>query len=312
MGGHRGEGPKRRSWSLFRRAASFVVCALVVTACAKGPDQVGTPAPEPVGYNWSLPPIDPGGQGADGTIYQALQKNCDDGDAALAAEWQQSSSPREVMMFAAGVQACRGAMLPARTMYQRAKDEYGWSGLGPGQDTARCAVYKSVASVVENAPRDRFPCPDGVSPAFRRLPNGALDDPRTDEDESAAPATSTTPPPTTAPAPPSTHASKAVASRTSKSTRATTNRAANSGGGPPPAPHPGPGKTSTGDDKGSSDDGSSDDGNSKGSSKKPKPPPDNGMDSGSTGMDGTTSGMNDDENKDENNSDDGESKNDES
>jgi hypothetical protein len=238
---HTGETPNRRISGLFPRIMPFVVCGLLITSCGEKPSG-GTPTPEPVSYGWTLPTIDTATDGADGEIYQALQKSCDDGDAALAAKWQQSSSPRDVLLFAAGVQACRGAMAQARTLYQRAKDEYGWSGLGPAQSDARCDVYKSVASMIENAPRDRFPCPDGASPDFKRSPSGVLDDPRTPQDESAVVAVTTTPTSTTAPPAPTsrnTRTNNTVVARTSTRTPTLTNnnvvtrtsKSASSGGG---------------------------------------------------------------------------------
>ena len=240
MGVHTIDGPNGRGWRLVRGAVSVALCGLLAESCGEKPDG-GTPPPTPVAQEWTLPTIDTAADGADGEIYQALQKSCDDGDTMLTAKWQQSSSPRNVLLFAAGVQACRGAIAPARTLYMRAKDEYGWSGLGPAQSDARCDVYKSVASVVENAPRDRFPCPDGASPAFRRAPDGTLDDPRTPGGESTAAAVTTQVSTTAAPAPTSrsTRANNPVATRTRTSTPTLTNnnvvtrtsRSTGSGGG---------------------------------------------------------------------------------
>lgn len=104
------EGPKRRRSRSLCGGASCVVCALVVAACGEKPPD-STPA-EPVSYGWSLPAIDTGADGVDGVIYLALQRSCDEGDAVLGARWQQSASPRNVLLFAAGVQACRGATGP--------------------------------------------------------------------------------------------------------------------------------------------------------------------------------------------------------
>jgi hypothetical protein len=167
--------------------------AFALAACATAEPAAG-PTPIPAGFSWALPAEDTASDGVDGEIYQALRRSCDEGDTMLAAEWQHSSSPRNVLLFAAGAQACRGATAQARTLYQRAKDEYGWSGLGPAQSNARCDVYKSVASVVENAPRDRFPCPDGASPTFTQSPDGVMDNPLTAVDESAVTAVPTAAP----------------------------------------------------------------------------------------------------------------------
>jgi hypothetical protein len=190
---HANHVPAFRWLRAFLRSMSCAALALVITSCGAHGSTGGEAPPtvEPETYAWNLPVIDTAADGADREIYQALQKGCDDGESMLRQKWQQSSSPRDVLMFAAGVQACRGDMNQARTLYVRARDEYGLAGLGPQQDAARCGVYKSVASVLERAPRDRFPCMDGTSPAFKLAADGTPDDPLTPVDESAPVAIST-------------------------------------------------------------------------------------------------------------------------
>ena len=201
--------PTHRRWRNYARNVFCLVCGLVLVSCGGTGNGGGSiaPTPEEISYDWTLPAIDTAADGVDGEIYQALQKGCDDGDRVLTQKWQQSSSPRNVLLFAAGVQACRGDMNRARTLYGQAQEQYGWTGLGPTQDSARCDVYKSVASVLEKAPRDSFPCLDGTNPEFKRSPDGVPDDPLTPVDESAAVVTSTAPPP---PPPPATKATKAT------------------------------------------------------------------------------------------------------
>ena len=194
--------PTHRRWRNYARNVFCLACGLVLVSCGGTGNDGGSiaPTPEEVSYDWALPAIDTGADGVDGEIYQALQKGCDDGDRVLTQKWQQSSSPRNVLLFAAGVQACRGDMNGARTLYGQAQEQYGWTGLGPTQDSARCDVYKSVASVLEKAPRDSFPCLDGTNPEFKRSPDGVPDDPLTPVDESAAVVTSTAAPPPPPPA----------------------------------------------------------------------------------------------------------------
>lgn len=259
--------PTPRQWRTSVRNVSCLACGLVVMSCGQPGSSGGNSSPTPieVSYGWTLPAIDTTADGVDGEIYRALQKSCDEGDTALAAQWQQSSSPRNVLLFAAGVQACRGQMPQARTLYMRAKDEYGWSGLGPAQDAPRCDVYKSVASVVEKAPRDSFPCLDGTSPDFARSAAGVVDDPMTPADESAVAPVATT----TAPSPP---ASTATRSRPTPSRSTTTSRSRTSGPGTGTgrssgtAGGTGSGGTSTGSTGGS---GRSTEGGKSGNSSKP-------------------------------------------
>ncbi|MDT0351217.1 hypothetical protein [Pseudonocardia charpentierae] len=157
---------------------------LALAACG-APDPFPDPVPAPADYSWDLPAGDTTSDGVDGEIYQALLRSCDDGETTLTQRWQASSGPREVLLFEAGVLACRGDIAGARALYDRAREEFGWTGLGPVQVSARCDLYKSVASVVEKAPRDRFPCPDGTAAAFQPGANGEIDNPLTPVDESA-------------------------------------------------------------------------------------------------------------------------------
>lgn len=241
------------------RALSCAVFALVIAACgARGTGGDTAPTLEPVDYTWDLPAIDTAADGADGEMYQALQKSCDDGERMITQKWQQSASPRNVLLFQAGVQACRGDMNQARTLYVRARDEYGLAGLGPAQDTARCDVYKSVVSVLEKSPRDRFPCMDGVSPAFKRAADGTPDNPMTADDESAAVTSTVAPPP-----PPPTTTTKASSKATHRVTPTKKPAAAPTKAPVKPAPKPVPDKSvgdNSKDDSGSkSDDKSSQD-----------------------------------------------------
>ena len=84
MGVHTVDGPNRREWRLIRGAVSLALCGLLAVSCGEKPDG-GPPLPTSVAQVWNLPTIDTAADGADGEIYQALQKSCDDGDTTLAA-----------------------------------------------------------------------------------------------------------------------------------------------------------------------------------------------------------------------------------
>jgi hypothetical protein len=165
-------------------AAISFVCAVLITSCATG--QAENVTFREINYGWTLPISDVSSTGSlDGEIYEALRGSCGKGEQALWERWSRSLSPRDVLLFEAGVHLCRGNIDQARNYYDRAQKEYGWSGLAP-PGAARCDLYQSVASVLEKAPRGTFTCLDGASPDFRRSATGVPDNPLTAQDESAA------------------------------------------------------------------------------------------------------------------------------
>jgi hypothetical protein len=141
-----------------------------------------------VRYDWGLPTSDTSVTGNDGPAYNSLRRGCDEGAAYLREAWFGFRSPRNVLLFAAGVDLCRGDRQGGARYFEAARTRYGLDGLQP-EGRAECDVYKSVRSVLEQQPRDAFPCPGGTPPPYRRGPGGE-DNPLTfDVDESAATAT---------------------------------------------------------------------------------------------------------------------------
>jgi hypothetical protein len=171
-----------------RRVISGATAALALLLAACGTQTIaGLPSPDPalMSYEWQLPSLDLTGSGPDGAVYQALQTSCDAGANALAQQWAQTSGPRTVLLFAAGAELCRGQLGAARIYYNRAHGEYGWGGLASVPGGVPCSVYKSVASVVEQASPEQIQCVAGPNPGFRRSATGVADNPLTAEDESA-------------------------------------------------------------------------------------------------------------------------------
>ncbi|GGI48359.1 hypothetical protein [Agromyces flavus] len=159
----------------------------------------------PVSYRWALPTTNTGVSGNDGPAYGALQRSCDEGQAFLddrASEGYGFRSPRNVVMFVAAIAVCRGDLDTARIYATHAVAEYGLGGLYnpeilPPCDPAfcdpdsapECEVYRSVMSVLDQAPRENYDCPGGSPPEDRISTdaNGVvwIDDPVTlDIDES--------------------------------------------------------------------------------------------------------------------------------
>jgi hypothetical protein len=171
-----------------RRVISGATAALALLLAACGTQTIaGLPSPDPalMSYEWQLPSLDLTGSGPDGAVYHALQTSCDEGANALAQQWAQTSGPRTVLLFAAGAELCRGQLGAARIYYNRAHGEYGWGGLASVPGGVPCSVYKSVASVVEQASPEQIQCVAGPNPGFRRSATGVADNPLTAEDESA-------------------------------------------------------------------------------------------------------------------------------
>ena len=164
------------------------------------PDPLDPPAPEPPApdppepdppepdeeYAWGLPASDTSISGNDGPAYASLRRSCDEGQQYLEVVAENGygfRSPRNVVLFAAGIEVCRGNYEVGRHYYDHAAAVYGLAGLAP-EGRAECDLYKSVRSVLEQRPREEFPCPDGAAPEYRSGPGG-IDDPLTfDVDES--------------------------------------------------------------------------------------------------------------------------------
>lgn len=142
---------------------------------------------EPEPFGWGLPPTDTSPSGNAGPMYATLQRGCEEGADFLHSAWEGFGSPRDVVLFAAAVELCRGNLEAGRRWYAHTAATYGMSGLLP-EGQARCDVYKSIRSVLDQQPRAAFPCPGGAPPEGYRSGPGGLDNPLTlDVDESLAP-----------------------------------------------------------------------------------------------------------------------------
>ena len=176
---------------------------------------VGTEAPDEGGGSGGLGlPDGPSGPGEDRNrdVYFALREGkCAYAADSLDRHWGKMRSPRDVLIFQAAIELCRGDRTQAST-WLSASTDMGLDGLAVPVPTRNnrgdrvafawyCEVYRSVRSVLEGQSRDAFACPEGVPPAW---PPGEQDDPRTPEDESTAMDDETT---SSTPSPPPTESS---------------------------------------------------------------------------------------------------------
>jgi hypothetical protein len=144
---------------------------------------------EPVVYVWGLPSSDTSvgenHQGSEGSAYAALQRSCAEGAQFISPNFAPEygfESPRNVLLFAAGVRLCEDDRAGAAEYFQLAM-AYGTAGLTP-EPWAFCDLFKVVRSVLEQRPPEDAKCGDGDPPLFKVGPNDTSDDPLTLTDES--------------------------------------------------------------------------------------------------------------------------------
>jgi hypothetical protein len=156
---------------------------------ATGPGAASTPSE--VEYPWTLPPTDSSLSLNDSIAYLRLARgDCDAAATQLTDEWYGFASPRSLLVFAAGVELCRGDRAKARRWFDRSEREYPDGGLR-ADGSPPCDMYKSVASVLTSRPRESVTCPVGPDVPFGPpgVPYRNTDNPYTEDvDESSTPA----------------------------------------------------------------------------------------------------------------------------
>jgi hypothetical protein len=181
--------------------------ALSLAACGSGavdgPDSGGGAEPANRGngaatnYNrpWEPPKGDESVQAFEGHAIGFLHAgDCDgaqgyiDGNSDGFPAWQSFSSPRNLLLFQAGIALCRHDEDAARGWYDKAA-AMGWAGTKKNdadEDKNMCPLYQAVGSAIENRPKGDFACQPGDLPSWT-VNNDTLryDDPRTPQDESA-------------------------------------------------------------------------------------------------------------------------------
>ncbi|MCC8245927.1 hypothetical protein [Saccharothrix luteola] len=101
------------------------------------------------------------------------------------------TSPRNVLLYQAGVHLCRGEGSAGRGMYDRAS-RYGWATNtgADGSGEVDCATYRAVRSVLEQQASETFACAEGRPPTWPT--DTDRDDPRTNTTTTAITRTGTT------------------------------------------------------------------------------------------------------------------------
>ena len=147
-------------------------------------------------YGWFLPVGPSSNSTNEGILYQRLaeQKDCAAAQEGLERFRYGLLTPRNVLLYQAAIDLCRGDEPRARAVYGRIA-RFGWN-LEFGNSTYQvdCATYQAVRSVLDQRAPDSFACARGTPPAW---PDGPKDDPRTDVDEATTTRATTTTPTTT-------------------------------------------------------------------------------------------------------------------
>lgn len=162
-------------------------------------------------YKWELPPNDTSPSVNEATFYNELRV-CQGAEEELQEEqwWQGFASPRNVLLYMAAAHVCHGDSAGGRPFYNRAVNEFGLSGLGEGSKP--CDVYRSLSSVLLQAPRRSFRCPGGDAPRFKGWQSGEKDNPLTFGIDESQPSTPSAPPSDQSSSPPSDQSSAATSS----------------------------------------------------------------------------------------------------
>ncbi len=203
--------PTRNPIPMTRRLAGVLVAGAVLAGCGSGATeapgqpsaQPTTPAttrhttpnphtdqPEPR-YEFTLPEGDRSVSVNEAIAYDDLYHGrCDQVQSFLDGEpddphdggWVGLLSPRNVLLFQAGIELCRGDVAAAKPWFDKTQDEYGWSG---SQGFYVCHLYKAAGSVIRQRPQSDFECQGGEQPPWPTPGPQGRDDPRTDADEGA-------------------------------------------------------------------------------------------------------------------------------
>ncbi|MGH3712291.1 MAG: hypothetical protein ACRDT4_02345 [Micromonosporaceae bacterium] len=183
----------------------LLVAVLLLAGCGSGavegpvdpettpvtsPDEPTDDADE---YDFSLPKGDRSVSLNEAIAYDDLyQGKCDqvqtflDGDPEppySSPAWVGFISPRNVLLWQAGIELCRGDRDAARPWFDRAEQRYGWSGTG---EFHACELYQAAGSVLRQRPKSDFVCQDGQAPPWPADGPYGRDDPRTELDEGNA------------------------------------------------------------------------------------------------------------------------------
>jgi hypothetical protein len=134
-------------------------------------------------------------------VYEPLRSgDCEAAQVSLgqpdqAGNWQRLPDPSKVLLFQAGVSACRGKLTTAnhwltldRTLFKATTAE------DPQQADAACPLYRALVSVLSQVEQSSVHCPTGPQPAWIEDANGDRVDPRSHADAYAGSSSSSSSP----------------------------------------------------------------------------------------------------------------------
>jgi hypothetical protein len=92
--------------------------------------------------------------------------DCAAAQAELDRRWDDLRTPRNVLLYQAAIDFCRGDAELGRFWFETAEDSYGWAGVDFPVDEFRyeCEIFRSVRSYLEGGDRTAFACEGGDYP----------------------------------------------------------------------------------------------------------------------------------------------------
>jgi hypothetical protein len=172
-----------------------------------------TPSPTPTKtkpkYGFGLP-SGPTAPGPELLVYGPLrQGDCNAAQTSLGlpdqgGNWSSLPDPAKVLLFQAGVDACKGDLSSAGSLLTLDRTLFGATTKENSQDAdSACPLYEALVSVLDQVAPASVQCPVGPEPQWQSDANGNPIDPRTHSDSYAQPASSpaASSPPSVTPSP---------------------------------------------------------------------------------------------------------------
>jgi hypothetical protein len=189
-------------------ATSTSTSALVMPSASSTPSP--TPTKTKPKYGFGLP-TGPTAPGPELLVYQPLQQgDCDAAQSSLGlpgqdGNWSSLPDPAKVLLFQAGVDACKGDLTASGSLLALDQTLFGATTKEDSQDAdSACPLYQALKSVLDQVAPATVQCPVGPEPQWQSDTNENPIDPRTDSDAYAHPASSapaTSPTPSLSPSP---------------------------------------------------------------------------------------------------------------
>ncbi|HTC68030.1 MAG TPA: hypothetical protein VK662_00555 [Acidothermaceae bacterium] len=174
------------------------------------PSPTPSPTPTKPKYGFGLP-TGPTAPGPELLVYGPLQQgDCDAAQTSLGlpdqgGNWSSLPDPAKVLLFQAGVDACKGDLATASSLLALDETLFGATTKENLQQAdSACPLYQALTSVLNQVAPATVQCPLGPEPQWQLDANGNPLDPRTHSGAYAHPASSSptaSPTPSTSPSP---------------------------------------------------------------------------------------------------------------